>query len=347
MKLEYKNIKNYYYEPLSGCEIFDPDINNFNYCIKECENRAIFNIVFGGFSDWKIRDTSLVLSQNHFNISDIKNHLNNWIYFHDIYFLLIYKENSYIINKNDENDITEIFNILNINMSINNNLHATALEIPITISITSLYKFDNIKLSNPLFVIQEIYFIDKFLSINKLNGGLTFESEFTNDILKFIKNTDIKSKFKNLTYGNIHHQRIHNDQIRKCKYIDSKITINLDIPFLSDKIHFIDTWEYLQYDKEGVFDKHVDRKRNKYHDYTILLYPPYSLTNSFDSSINLIGGDLILYPFGERSENFSIKIKVDKTKWICIIFPIDITHESTIVNQGNKCLFKGIGLSKK
>lgn len=350
----YKNIKNYYYNQLTGCEIFNPDINNFNYCIKEFESNPIFNIEFNDFTDWKIRDISLKLDLNKLDISDIKSHLNNWIYSNDNYFLLTHKENSYIINKNDENNIKEIFEIFDKKLNLDDDF---MLETPTTISITSLYRFDNLILLNPLFIIQEIYFIDKFLSLNKLNGGLTFESEFTNDILDFIKNADIKNKLKNVTYGDLNHNRIYDDQIRKCKYFDSKITVNLDIPFLSDKIHFVDTWEYLQYDEGGIFNKHIDRKRNKYHDYTVLLYPPYDTINSYgssnlnptniDSSIHLIGGDLILYPFGENSENFSIKIKVDKTKWICVVFPINITHESTMVNQGNKCLFKGIGLSKK
>lgn len=327
------NLKNYYYEPLNGNEI-NSQINIYNYCIKEFESNPIFTTKINDLINLKIRDISLEIGICESYIKNLKNNINSWIYPNDIYFLISINENSYLINKN--NNLDKIMDELNKNIN---------LKKKSSLTITSLYEFNNLKLLNPLVIIQDIYFIDKSYSLNKLNGGLIFESELTNNILEFVKNKEKKNQLKKITYGDgLNNQRFLDEKIRKCNYFDSKIIINLDIPSLSDKIHFLDSWEYLEYDENGIFDKHMDRKRNKYHHYTVLLYPPYNLLNIKDDTNNeLIGGDLILYPFGENSENFSIKIKIDKKKWICVIFPINITHESTIVSQGSKCLFKGVG----
>lgn len=88
-----------------------------------------------------------------------------------------------------------------------------------------------------------------------------------------------------------------------------------------------DKIEYIEYSNGQHFSIHIDRKRNPSHTHTILIYPP--TINEVD------GGELVLYPYGSISP-ISITIKMSPTKWVGVIFPIDIEHESIKINSTGK-----------
>jgi len=116
--------------------------------------------------------------------------------------------------------------------------------------------------------------------------------------------------------------------VRSSKISKNTIKINLLMDNQPPDISFSGEYEYIKYSKGGFFATHVDRKRTDNHVYTVLIYPPQSI----------VGGELILYLFGRE-----LIITPDKNKYVCVIFPIKIEHESRVVLEGEKIVIKGIG----
>jgi len=164
-------------------------------------------------------------------------------------------------------------------------------------------------------IIDSFYIFDDY-KLNKINAKLKGNFD--------IDNIDpIKMKFSNFGYDG---QRIYDPSLRKSKTYQEKI--NLKLKTILSKFEFSDEFEYIEYEEEGYFEKHVDRKRTDTHTHTVLIYPPQDIE----------GGELNLYPFDDE---YKIVIK-PSTKWTGIMFPINILHESTIIKQGKKKLLKTI-----
>lgn len=165
-------------------------------------------------------------------------------------------------------------------------------------------------------------------------GGFTFfENGKLKNINEYISLLDEK-KFTITTYGN-NNLRYIGDDVRTSLSYQENIILDLDIKI--PNIKFDDTYELIKYNAGGHFIPHIDRKRYPEHNLSILLYPPVS---NFTE-----GGELVLYPF--ESSDISVQIKLSKTNWICVIFPIDILHESKPVISGHKVVIKGTGIYKK
>jgi hypothetical protein len=131
------------------------------------------------------------------------------------------------------------------------------------------------------------------------------------------------TKFKQMDYGK-NDERLYDIEHRD-SFISDEI-FNLDITcHISHKLNMsIDKhFEFIKYEVGGHFKNHKDRKRYDNHTHTICIYPPCP----YD------GGELILddqYYFG-----------VSKEYWTCIIFPINMRHQSMEVTSGTKYVFKG------
>jgi hypothetical protein len=328
-----KNIKIKYYNDLNS-EEFIPNEYIQEKCYLEYNDKLLYKIKELG-KTYIVRNYASKI--NYYNKTKLNQLLNiNWIYPIDKMFLILFNDSSFIIGAE------KIFQCIEYIFSkiINN----------ININIISLFDTDNFdEISDPILIISDVYFVNFNNTFNKINGGIIFNSEFTNCMTEFVKNKNKKSKLDDLTYGNFDYERIVDLNVRTCKILNSKIIINYHLPNLSNDIYIGDSWEYLEYDDGGFFTIHRDRKRNKYHKYTVLVYPPINLINSIDSyfpdNLNIseiYGGELILYPF--ESNEFTINLKMNFNKWISIIFPIDIPHESIKIKGSGKSLFKGVGM---
>lgn len=121
---------------------------------------------------------------------------------------------------------------------------------------------------------------------------------------------------------------------------DSKIStkkIKLDIKNINgitdygENLIICESFDYIQYNVGGHFDKHVDVSKfvdGKEHNYTILLFPPQKID----------GGDFIIY---EDKEKESMRISPSEFQWTIIIFPVGTYHCSTEITNGIKITLKG------
>jgi len=125
-------------------------------------------------------------------------------------------------------------------------------------------------------------------------------------------------------------EREFDSTIRKSKICRHEIIIDMKI---DSNIKPSNEFEYIEYDKEGFFSVHVDRKRKENHTHTIILYPPQNIT----------GGELVLYPY--QTNIMNITIKPFAHKWIGAIIPINMYHESKPIISGKKIILKTIGLT--
>jgi hypothetical protein len=195
---------------------------------------------------------------------------------------------------------------------------------------------------NDIVVIDEMYVIDedsfqcKTCAI-KLNG-LTLEqiSNLPTTLSTYGQNNEYHNG-KNIA-DVVSSSRFIDKTIRNSKIVTKNLIIDIDLNnHINDDSTMIpcDNFEYIEYSKDQHFSIHTDRKRNPMHTHTILIYPP--------TITSVEGGELKLYPHGTNSM-ISITIKMSTDKWIGVIFPIDIPHESLpISNSGIKKIFKTTG----
>lgn len=129
-------------------------------------------------------------------------------------------------------------------------------------------------------------------------------------------------------YGFNEH-RLVDMNVRNSLIYNSTINLDMKITNQPSDLKFDNKFEFIKYKTGGFFDIHTDRKRNDNHTHSVLLYPPQNTT----------GGELVLY-----LNNVKYVHKLEP-EWTGIIFPIEISHQSLVVEFGEKKLIKGIGLS--
>lgn len=212
-----------------------------------------------------------------------------------------------------------------------------------TLYITPMVTYDTmLDLANKddVVVIDEMYVIDKNTfdcktCAIKLNG-LTFD--LINDLPMTLSTYGLQVEKTTISKCNGEETIRNTDQsVRNSKMVTVNLVIDLDLNLPNDSSVMVpcDNFEYIEYSQGQHFSIHVDRKRNPMHTHAILIYPP--------TKTNLEGGELKLYPHGEQSM-ISITIKMSTDKWIGVIFPIDILHESLpIKNYGIKKILKTTG----
>lgn len=195
--------------------------------------------------------------------------------------------------------------------------------------VTPMMTYD---IMTDIIVIDEMYVIDEFqftckTCAIKLNG-VTLEE---------ISNLPTTLS----TYGSSHNNLTtrHTDElVRNSKIGVKNLIIDIDLNDQSNNDNVMipcDNFEYIEYTQGQHFSIHTDRKRNPMHTHAILVYPP--------TVTGIKGGELKLYPHG-TSSMMSITINMPIDKWVGIIFPIDIPHESLpIGNDGIKKIFKTTG----
>jgi len=140
----------------------------------------------------------------------------------------------------------------------------------------------------------------------------------------------IDSEFILSDYGNEKGRCIETN-IRNSVISKKTIELILELDDKLDDMKINPNYEYIKYEIGGYFVRHMDRKREPKHTHSILLYPPQEIE----------GGELALYINGV---NYYIIPK--KNKWKCIIFPIEIFHESKPVIKGIKEVIKGYMILK-
>lgn len=198
----------------------------------------------------------------------------------------------------------------------------TAFYVTPMITYDTMKKTDDVIVINEMYVINENQFECKTCAI-KLNG-LTLEqiSELPMTMTTYGKNSS----------------RHTDETVRNSKMLTKNLVIDIDLNACPNNDNIMipcDNFEYIEYSQGQHFSMHIDRKRNPMHTHSILIYPP--------TITDVEGGELKLYPFGDRSM-ISITIDMPTNKWIGVIFPIDIQHESQpILNSGIKKIFKTTG----
>lgn len=93
--------------------------------------------------------------------------------------------------------------------------------------------------------------------------------------------------------------------------------------------------DYLEYPTDGKIIVNIDKfASDNYHTHTVYIYPPQDIE----------GGELLIYE--DNRKTLFQKIKMSKTNWLAVVFPIDIYHSSNEIKKGTKKMFKGVGIIK-
>jgi hypothetical protein len=124
-------------------------------------------------------------------------------------------------------------------------------------------------------------------------------------------------------------KRCIDGNVRESVICKKPLFLNFKLDDEYKDITFHNEYEFIKYDRGGYFIRHRDRKRREDHSHTITFYPPQ----------DVIGGELEMYVNDEK-----IIIPMSPDEWKCVIFPIEIEHESMPVISGIKRIIKGIGL---
>jgi hypothetical protein len=106
-----------------------------------------------------------------------------------------------------------------------------------------------------------------------------------------------------------------------CTYhLDEVVTVNSN-------------FEYIEYATGGFFAQHTDKEKPNAN-MTVLIYPPQTIE----------GGELCLNLGGY---NGVMTFKPLSDKWLVVLFPNLMPHESKIITSGTKLVLKGSALLKK
>jgi hypothetical protein len=189
---------------------------------------------------------------------------------------------------------------------------------------------DSTKMQIPITLIvcdKDFNFTEKKCELESLSETMPI----LDDLLKSIKSDGMVES----TYGNKETgERDVDLEIRKSK-VSTKM-YDLILKGFDDVFNADTEYEYIEYNEDGHFAIHNDRKRQDKHTHTICIYPPQ----------NIEGGELNIYVDARVGTKIKT-IPMSETKWVCVAFPIETYHSSNVVTKGIKKMFKGIGISKE
>lgn len=179
----------------------------------------------------------------------------------------------------------------------------------------------SVKIDNVLYIPSKTINCTNY-NLYSISGVLTPKNI---ENLENLENLD-EIDFRYSDYGN-GIDRSTKENVRKSLIYKKTITMDFLLNDKPDNLIFHPEYEYIKYEPGGHFIRHRDRKRSENHTHSVLFYPPQNVT----------GGDLVMFVNGEII-NISMP---KKSKWKCIIFPIEIEHASMPVVEGIKKIIKG------
>lgn len=221
-------------------------------------------------------------------------------------------------------------------------------------TIRNSYYCDSLKINNKIFnKNEEMSFIDKkdtyklqisfYPNINRdydfhYKINISKEEQKIRDDkrrdfeLRSNKRKELRSQFNNDIVGifeDIYDRDIILNDIYS-RYVNEFSSL-LDFNHNSD----YNIWKMLKYEVRCKFEKHSDGKKNEKHLGKFILIPPLDV-------YYFQGGDLILYPYSEETQNCDNEpkiIKPNETNWTIVYIPIGQLHEVTEVTNGTRYVF--------
>jgi hypothetical protein len=172
------------------------------------------------------------------------------------------------------------------------------------------------------------------LEVKTLLNTQELRIEKSDELLKKISSIDIED-MKSSTYSKCG-STMFDKEIRD-SYVFEKIKISLEntdlikqLAWGSKEMILVvgDYFDCIKYSVGGKFDWHRDSQQFEEHNYTVLIYPPQSIT----------GGELIV-----KSSTNNKKIKMSEHLWKIVMMPLGASHCSKEVITGTKITLKGTG----